>query len=204
MSFDTQRGTTRENKVNSQYQQERQAKQEAQGSNITKNFEFKPQKERIEQILQRPRSHEYLAAMDMIDFISSDDETIIERLRSNLGDDFVEELEEMTDDEIFEMITKSFRDEFAVLETNLDDNLIAVISKCYIEGCDCHAIDKEGTILEHFEKDKHIDEDLERGRAIFREKNYQCQCVEIYKTCCRVISYEGDVEVVKNKALEGK
>ena len=178
-------------------QKEQVQEREIQKGSITKDFQFEKQKERIEQILQRPRTQEYMAALDMIDFLSSDDEAIIERLKENMGEEFVEELQEMTDEEIFAMITQAFHDEFAELETNLDDELQAVIAQCYVEGCDCHAIDQNGYILAHYESNKTLPEDLERGRMVYRTYAGRCQCVEVYKTCCRVISKCGDVEVIK-------
>lgn len=179
-----------------EYQKEKEV---ARGGVVTRDFQFVKQKERVEQILQKPRTQDYLAALDMIDFLSSDDEAVIERLKNEMGDDFIEELREMSDDEIFEMITQAFHEEFAEMETNLDDELLGVLSKCFIEGCDCHAIDRNGHILSHYESDKTLPDDFERGRAVFRSRADQCQCVEIYRTCCRVISRSGEVEVVKAK-----
>ncbi len=200
--FGTQDNMNQQQSLNTETQQrEKQKEQEhsndVQQGTVTRDFQFEKQKERVEQILQRPRSQEYLAALDMIDYLTSDDEAIIERLKENMGDDFVEELQEMSDDEIFEMITQAFHDEFAELETNLDDELQAVLSQCYIDGCDCHAIDQYGHILNHYNESEKLPEDLERGRMVYRAHAGNCQCVEVYKTCCRVISQSGDVEVVK-------
>ena len=178
-------------------QKEQEKVKEAQQGTVTRDFQFEKQKERIEQILQRPRSQEYMAALDMIDYLTTDDEAIIERLKENMGEDFVEELQEMTDEEIFEMITQAFHEEFAELKTELDDELLAVLSQCYVDGCDCHAIDQYGHILNHYPSNEKLSEDLERGRTVYRLHAGQCQCVEVYKTCCRVISRSGDVEVVK-------
>ena len=200
--FGTQSNTNQQQAMHTDTQQrERQREQEntkeVQQGTVTRDFQFEKQKERVEQILQKPRSQEYLAALDMIDYLTSDDEAIIERLKENMGEDFVEELQEMTDEEIFEMITQAFHDEFAELETNLDDELQAVLSQCYIDGCDCHAIDQYGHILNHYNENEKLPEDLERGRMVYRLHAGNCQCVEVYKTCCRVISRSGDVEVIK-------
>ena len=200
MAFGTQTNTNQQVGTNTQQrekQREKEQTREAQQGTITRDFHFETQRERIEQVLQRPRSQEYMAALDMIDFLSSDDEAIIERLKENMGEEFVEELQEMTDDEIFAMITQAFHDEFAELETNLDDELLAVLSQCYVDGCDCHAIDQYGHILSHYNSKEKLPDDLERGRMIYRSHAGQCQCVEVYKTCCRVISHNGDVDVIK-------
>ena len=200
--FETQRNMNQHQAMNTDGQQrelqrEQETTTEVQQGTVTRDFQFDKQKERVEQILQRPRSQEYLVALDMIDYLTSDDEAIIERLKENMGEDFVEELQEMTDEEIFEMITQAFHDEFAELETNLDDELQAVLSQCYIEGCDCHAIDQYGHILNHYKVNETLPEDLERGRMVYRTHAGNCQCVEVYKTCCRVISRSGDVEIIK-------
>lgn len=212
MSYESQNSTNkntqqamntgmRQNEMQRGQQREQQAQKEqtreARQGVVTRDFKFEAQKERNGQILQQPRSQEYLAALDMIDFLSSNDEEIIERLKDNMGEDFVEELQEMTDEEIFEMITQAFHEEFAELETNLDDELIAVISQCYIDGCDCHAIDSNGSILEHYNKNQKLPDDMERGRQVYKSWGDNCKCVEIYRACCRVISNSGSVEVVK-------
>ena len=173
---------------------------EAKQGTVTRDFNFEKKKEKVEQLLQRLRSQEYLTAIDMVDFVSADDEEIIERLMENLGKEFVEEMQEMVDsvEEMIQMITDAFHNEFSEMEINLDDEMIAVLSKCYIEGCDCHAIDQYGNILDHYREDEHLSEALERGRKIFREHSGECQCVEVYKTCCRIVSRSGDVEVIKN------
>ncbi|MDD6657109.1 MAG: hypothetical protein PUE95_07460 [Lachnospiraceae bacterium] len=183
----------RENQRENQREQTNGVKQ----GTITRNFHFEVQKEQIEQVLQKPRSKQYMMALQMIDFLSSDDEAIIERLTESMGEEFVEDLEEMTDEEIFEMITKAFHEEFAELETNLDDELLAVLSRCYVDGCDCHAIDQYGHILSHYKSSEKLPEDLERGRMVYRDHFEKCQCVEVYRTCCRVISSSGGVEVIK-------
>lgn len=183
----------RENQRENQKEQTNTVRQ----GTVTRDFHFEAQKERIEQILQKPRSKQYMMALQMVDFLSSDDEAIIERLTETMGEEFVEDLEEMTDEEIFEMITKAFHEEFAELETNLDDELLAVLSRCYVDGCDCHAIDQYGHILNHYKSTEKLPEDLERGRMVYREHFEKCQCVEIYRTCCRVISSNGGVDVIK-------
>ena len=194
--YKTQSNTNQQQRENQRERQKEQTFEKNEGF-IKKDFHFEKQKEQLEQILQRPRSQEYLVALDLIDYLSTDDEAIIERLKENMGEDFVEELQEMSDEELFEMITQAFHEEFAELETNADGELQAVLSRCYIDGCDCHAIDQYGHILDHYESSKRLPEDIERGREVYRKYANQCQCVEVYKTCCRVISRSGDVEVVR-------
>ena len=179
-------------------QQEKQKGKEApvrQGV-VNGDFQFTKQEKKASQTFERPRSQEYLACMDMIDFLSKDDEEIIERLKENMGEEFVEELQEMTMEELVEMISKSMRDEFEELETTFDNTLIGVLSKCYITGCDCHAIDSEGRILAHYAVGEKLTPELSRGREIFLNHAETCRCVEVYKQCCKIISATGEVETV--------
>lgn len=169
---------------------------------INKDFSFLKKDIDAEQKLNQPRSKEYLVALDMIDFLSSRDETIIEKLRLEKGDEFVEEIQEMSDEEIYAMITDTFHEQFAEIEKEISDNLIVVLSKCYITGCDCHAIDSEGHIIEHYQENKQLPEEYEFGRSVYHSRwNDNCACIEVYHYCCRVISFDGSVEVVKKGML---
>ena len=202
MDYKTAQGTqTAQNARERMAEQTAQHAQEVQQHRAAekRDFAFTAQKERVSEILSRPRSKEYLAAMDVIDYLSTDDEAIMERLRENMGEEFVEEIREMSDEDLFAMITESMKTEFAELETNLEDELLGVLSRCYIEGCDCHSIDKAGNIQDHYRSEQSLPEDFERGRKIFRAYRDRCQCVEVYRTCCRVIDRDGSVEEIKKQ-----
>ena len=193
--YKTQSNTNQQQRENQRENPKQQTHVKNEGF-ITKDFHFEKQKESADQILQKPRSQEYLVALEMVDYLTSKDEEIIERLRESMGDEFVEELQEMTDEEINEMIAEAFAEEFEEVEDEGEDELQAVLSECYISGCDCHALDSHGFFLDHYKTYDKLSEDLELGRKIFRQHKEKCLCVEVYKRCCRVISITGDVQVI--------
>ena len=71
--FGTQRIMNQQQAINADTQQrERQREQEntkeVQQGTVTRDFQFEKQKESVEQILQKPRSQEYLVAHDMMNY----------------------------------------------------------------------------------------------------------------------------------------
>lgn len=195
-----------------QYQEEtkKQTNSEPQGSgfasgkvNFSFDFKFDEQEDAI---LRQPRSQAFLDAVAMIDLLSSTDEEIIERLRDVVDEDTLEEFIEMTPEELYEEIMLSFKEEMEERERKLEslpelevkpDKLEGIISQCYIDGCDVHAIDKNGYILEHFRCGSKLPGNLQKGRDLYH-KNKGCNCIEVYSNCCRIINWDGSVTTVGN------
>ena len=154
-----------------------------------------------EEFMRRPRSQEYLEAVQLIDMLSSTDEEIIERLKGMVDEEVLEEFRDMTPEEIRDELLRSLEEEFAAAELEFKDIPVPprpdmVISKCYIDGCDVHAIDGSGNILRHYRRSER-DADIERGRKAYYA-NEGCSCVEIYSDCCRVIMPDGSVKKVED------
>ncbi|MBR5597298.1 MAG: hypothetical protein IKW30_07820 [Lachnospiraceae bacterium] len=150
------------------------------------------EEQKIDKELKKPRSRAYMELFDAIDMLSATDEEIIEQLKANMDEDTADEFSNMTTEELLEEIRACFQEEFENLEIELESILCGVVSKCYIEGCDCHAISPEGRLIDHFKEDQELPEELEKGRIVY--KMYpQCRCVEVYNDCCRVIDTDSSV-----------
>ena len=198
-----------QNSEKRRYQEQEQKQQEVQkggsgGAGIQFHFQFSNDSH-YDEFMRRPRSQVYVEAMQLIDMMSQTDEEIIEKLSELVDEDTLEEFREMTPEEILEELRLSFEEEFAAAALEFKDVPVPpcpdkVICKCYIDGCDVHAIDNHGNIIEHYRKNANLPEDLERGRKVYY--SYQdCTCVEIYPDCCRVVKQDGSVETVKNENI---
>ena len=181
--------------------QKAKEQEQVQTGSVTRRFNFSmAELNDAERLLRQPRSQEYLAMFELMDMLSSTDEEIIEMLKENMDEDEAEEFEEMSDEDILEQIRAIFLEEFAQIEIEMSSIMLGVLSKCYISGCDCHAITPEGSILEHFKIDEAMPEGYEHGRIAFN-KYPDCKCVEVYTNCWRVVMYDGEVVEIPNTAL---
>ena len=140
-----------------------------------------------------PRSETYMQAVEMIDALSATDEEIIEKLKSNMSEETQEIIDGMSMEEIQEEIKLSFVEEFANMELPQKVELLGIISECYINGCDCHAITSEGDILDHFKRSEEMPNDLAKARPVFHSYKNRCTCVEVYTNCCRVVMKDSSV-----------
>jgi hypothetical protein len=143
--------------------------------------------------LRVPRSDVYMQLFDMVDLLSATDDEIIEKIKENLDEDSKEEFLSMSTEEIQEKIKLSFVEEFESLQIDVKSVLYGVLSKCFITGCDCHAITSEGYILNHFKVGGPIPLELAKGRPILMQYGPKCKCVEVYNNCCRVIMNDSSV-----------
>lgn len=143
--------------------------------------------------LRTPRSEVYMQLFDAVDLLSATDEEIIEKLKEDLDEDTAEEFLSMSTEELREEIRLSFVEEFESLQIEVKSVLHGVLAKCYITGCDCHAITSEGYILDHFKAGGPMPAELAKGRPILRKYGEKCKCVEVYSNCCRVIMNDSSV-----------
>ncbi len=179
---------------------EQEKKQEqVQQREITKDaekkshFSFSFEKENeVDNELRKPRSRAYMELFDAIDMLSATDEEIIEQLKANMDEDTAEEFSNMSADELLAEIKACFQEEFQNVQIEMKSILLGVLSKCYIDGCDCHAISSEGEILDHYKKHAPLPEGMEKGRIVYN-KYPGCRCVEVYSNCCRVINDDSTV-----------
>ncbi len=150
--------------------------------------------------LRKPRSRAYMEIFDAVDLISATDEEIIEKLMENMDPDTAEEFSEMSVEELLEEIRASIQEEFRTVSLEIEQVLHGVLAKCYIDGCDCHAISSEGLFLDHYSVGGPIPENLQKGRALFG-RYPQCRCVEVYTDCCRVIMDDASVIKICNNEI---
>lgn len=158
---------------------------------------------KADDFMRKPRSQAYMDIIASIDLLSANDEEIIERLKEVVDEDTLEEFADMTVEELMEELRLTFEEEMAQKLEALEQDkakdaepikLLAVISKCYISGCDIHAIDRKGNIIEHYNKSKTLPKEWEYGRRMYHKAGGSCSCVEIYSNCCRMIQNDGSVE----------
>ena len=146
--------------------------------------------------LRSPRSDVYMQLFDAVDLLSATDEEIIERLKETMDEDTAEEFLSMSTEELREEIRLSFVEEFESLQIQVKSVLHGVLAKCYITGCDCHAITSEGYILDHFKAGGPIPAELAKGRPLLMQYGNKCKCVEVYNNCCRVIMNDSSVVTI--------
>ncbi len=184
-----------ENAREYEYEKEKQTEKQSIGKN--KEFIFKySQDEKLRQKLKTPRSRAYMEALSMIDLLSATDEEIIEKLQSEMDEDTLEEISEMSAEEIIAEIMTSVREELETAIEEAGEQLVGVLSKCYISGCDVHAIDQYGNIIEHYKKTEGLPTPLDKGRELFH-KNPNCKCVEVYTGFAMIVDEDSTVTEVR-------
>lgn len=193
----------KQNRGQQQYRQQEQTQQQQkeQKAPQKKQFAFSFSNDmELDKELRKPRSRAYMEIFDAIDMLSATDEEIIEQLKANMDEDTAEEFAEMSVEELLEEIKASFREEFMSLPVEVESILQGVLSKCYISGCDCHAISATGEILEHYDEKIPLPPELEKGRKVYH-KYPGCRCVEVYTDCCRVIAQDSTVTKIDNDEI---
>ena len=153
-------------------------------------------------VYRTPRSQAYLDIIASLDMLSVTDEEIIEKLKDVVDEETLEEFADMSPEELLEELRLCFEEEMLSREVEVQtlaepEILIGVLSKCYISGCDLHAIDGQGNILEHFSASKKMPKELAVGRILYKQ-NPGCSCIEVYSNCCRIIGNDGSVTRVDN------
>lgn len=78
----------------------------------------------------------------------------------------------------------------------LNNKLIGILSGCKIPGCIIHAIDKEGNILEHYQTENDIPEDLQEGYQVYLQ-NQGCFSVEVYTLYYCIVYENGNVKFLE-------
>ena len=180
-------------------QQQRREKEQEPAKKKQFSFTFSGG-DQIDAELRKPRSRAYMEVFDAIDMLSATDEEIIEKLKANMDEDVAEEFSEMSPEEILAEIKATFREEFQNLPIEAKSVLHGVLSKCYIDGCDCHAISADGDVIDHFYISQPLPEELAKGRIVYNKYPF-CRCIEIYSDCCRVICDDASVIKILNSDI---
>ena len=150
--------------------------------------------------LRKPRSRAYMEIFDAVDLISATDEQIIAKLQENMDPDTAEEFAEMSAEELLAEIRESIQEEFRTVSLEVEMVMHGILAKCYIDGCDCHAITPQGQFLDHYTRGGPMPAELQKGRVLFG-RFPDCRCVEVYTDCCRVVLDDSSVVTVRNQEL---
>lgn len=126
---------------------------------------------RMDRILRRKRSKEYMEALHQLD-----------------AGGHVQNQQEVNE------ILNVIRSEFS--EVKLDGVLLGVVSICYLGApYDVHTLDMTGNIITHYKSGQPLPNGMEKARGIALRGDYEF--VEVYVDCCRAISMDGRVSVIR-------
>lgn len=96
----------------------------------------------IEAILAQPRNFMYIDAIQKGDTLSDIDKQIIETQQEKLQKEINESKNKVAENSTENSKSKEKESE--------NDQLIAILTTCYLPGCIVHTIDKYGNIIRHF------------------------------------------------------
>ena len=129
-------------------------------------------KMRMDRLLRRPRSRQYLGALHKLDAGGH-----------THNQDMV--------NEIMQMIQNEFP------EIELGGMLIGYVAICYLgKPYEVHTLDMTGGIIEHYKAGQTLPYGLEKARSIAMWGGYDF--IEVYVDCCRAVSANGTVSVISN------
>ena len=81
-------------------------------------------------------------------------------------------------------------------EVELGGVMLGIVSKCYLgENYEVHSLDIGGSIIEHFRQGQTLNGGMEKARSIAMRGGYEF--IEVYVDCCRAVSSNGSVSVIK-------
>ena len=91
-------------------------------------------------------------------------------------------------------IINAIQEEFP--ELKISGVLLGIVSKCYLgENYEVHSLDATGSIIEHFRQGQQMSGGMEKARSLAIRGGYEF--IEVYDDCCRAVSSNGSVSVIK-------
>lgn len=127
-------------------------------------------KMKLDRILRKPRSKEYMDALHRLD-----------------AGGHVHNQNKVNE------IIDAIRNEFP--EVELSGVLLGYVSLCYLgKPYEVHTLDMTGQIIEHYQGGQALPNGMEKARAIAMRGGYEF--IEVYADCCRCISSNGAVSVI--------
>lgn len=127
-------------------------------------------KMKLDRLLRKPRSKEYMDAMHKLD-----------------AGGHVHNQQKVNE------IINTIRNEFPEIE--LSGILLGFVSICYLgKPYEVHTLDMTGQIIEHYKAGHPLPGGLEKARSIALRGGYDF--IEVYVDCCRCISSTGAVSVI--------
>ena len=125
----------------------------------------------IDRLLRKPRSKEYMKMMTRLDAGGHTHNRA--------------KVQEIID---------AIREEFPEVEIN--GVFLGVVSECFLGlPYEVHTLDIAGGIIEHYTRGETLPGQLEKARSAAMRGGYAF--IEVYADCCRCISSDGSVSVVK-------
>lgn len=148
-------------------------KQTQAGHIMTSNLK-QPQIDKLslDRLLRKSRSKEYMDAIHQLD-----------------AGGHVHNKKEVN--EIINTIKSEFPD------VDINGILLGFVAKCYLGApYEAHTLDLVGEIIEHYKRGEILPGGLDKAKSIALHGGYDF--IEVYTDCCRAISSNGSVSVIKD------
>ena len=151
-----------------------QSQKQTQASNIMTSNLKQPQIDKLslDRLLRKSRSKEYMDAIHQLD-----------------AGGHVHNKKEVN--EIINTIKSEFPD------VDINGILLGFVAKCYLGApYEAHTLDLVGEIIEHYKRGEILPGGLDKAKSIALHGGYDF--IEVYTDCCRAISSNGSVSVIKD------
>ena len=151
-----------------------QSQKQTQVSHIMTSNLKQPQIDKLslDRLLRKSRSKEYMDAIHQLD-----------------AGGHVHNKKEVN--EIINTIKSEFPD------VDINGILLGFVAKCYLGApYEAHTLDLVGEIIEHYKRGETLPGGLDKAKSIALHGGYDF--IEVYTDCCRAISSNGSVSVIKD------
>lgn len=151
-----------------------QSKKQTQAIHIMASNLKHPQIDKLslDRLLRKSRSKEYMDAIHQLD-----------------AGGHVHNKKEVN--EIINTIKSEFPD------VDINGILLGFVAKCYLGApYEAHTLDLVGEIIEHYKQGETLPGGLDKAKSIALHGGYDF--IEVYTDCCRAISSNGSVSVIKD------
>jgi hypothetical protein len=151
-----------------------QSQKQTQASHIMTSNLKQPQIDKLslDRLLRKSRSKEYMDAIHQLD-----------------AGGHVHNKKEVN--EIINTIKSEFPD------VDINGILLGFVAKCYLGApYEAHTLDLVGEIIEHYKRGEILPGGLDKAKSIALHGGYDF--IEVYTDCCRAISSNGSVSVIKD------
>lgn len=151
-----------------------QSQKQTQVSHIMTSNLKQPQIDKLslDRLLRKSRSKEYMDAIHQLD-----------------AGGHVHNKKEVN--EIINTIKSEFPD------VDINGILLGFVAKCYLGApYEAHTLDLVGEIIEHYKRGEILPGGLDKAKSIALHGGYDF--IEVYTDCCRAISSNGSVSVIKD------
>ena len=82
-------------------------------------------------------------------------------------------------------------------DVDINGILLGFVAKCYLGApYEAHTLDLVGEIIEHYKRGETLPNGLDKAKSIAIHGGYDF--IEVYTDCCRAISSNGSVSVIKD------